>query len=88
MNHHSSSCPTNILSAKAKIGLPLTDDEMRLVIRDRQKKDNHNMSTRRMITSNGHDSLILFQLNVVVDLILTIVLKNWEHYYLKERNCK
>lgn len=44
-SHHSSSCPTNILSAKAKIGLPLTDDELRLVIRDRQKKDNHNMST-------------------------------------------
>lgn len=44
-NRHSSSCPTNILSAKAKIGLPLTDDEMRLVLRDRQKKDNHNMST-------------------------------------------
>ncbi|CAF0954804.1 unnamed protein product [Adineta steineri] len=47
INHHSSSCPTNILSAKAKIGLPLTDDEMRLVIRDRQKKDNHNMIERR-----------------------------------------
>jgi transcription factor E3 len=46
-NRHSSSCPTNILSAKAKIGLPLTDDEMRLVIRDRQKKDNHNMIERR-----------------------------------------
>lgn len=44
-SRHSSSCPTNILSAKAKIGLPLTEDEMRLVIRDRQKKDNHNMST-------------------------------------------
>jgi hypothetical protein len=43
-SRHSSSCPTNILSAKAKIGLPLTDDEMRLVLRDRQKKDNHNMS--------------------------------------------
>ncbi|CAF4750001.1 unnamed protein product, partial [Rotaria magnacalcarata] len=42
-SRHSSSCPTNILSAKAKIGLPLTNDEMRLVIRDRQKKDNHNM---------------------------------------------
>jgi hypothetical protein len=46
-SRHSSSCPTNILSAKAKIGLPLTDDEMRLVIRDRQKKDNHNMSTKK-----------------------------------------
>jgi len=46
-SHHSSSCPTNILSAKAKIGLPLTDDELRLVIRDRQKKDNHNMIERR-----------------------------------------
>jgi hypothetical protein len=46
INRHSSSCPTNILSAKAKIGLPLTDDEMRLVIRDRQKKDNHNMSKK------------------------------------------
>ncbi|CAF0734922.1 unnamed protein product [Adineta ricciae] len=46
-SHHSSSCPTNILSAKAKIGLPLTEDEMRLVIRDRQKKDNHNMIERR-----------------------------------------
>jgi len=46
MNRHSSSCPTNILSAKAKIGLPLTDDEMRLVLRDRQKKDNHNMSKK------------------------------------------
>ncbi|CAF3127975.1 unnamed protein product [Rotaria sp. Silwood2] len=46
-SRHSSSCPTNILSAKAKIGLPLTDDEMRLVIRDRQKKDNHNMIERR-----------------------------------------
>lgn len=46
-NHHSSSCPTNILSAKAKIGLPLTDDEMRLVLRDRQKKDNHNIIERR-----------------------------------------
>jgi hypothetical protein len=44
INRHSSSCPTNILSAKAKIGLPLTNDEMRLVLRDRQKKDNHNMS--------------------------------------------
>ena len=43
-SRHSSSCPTNILSAKAKIGLPLTEDEMRLVLRDRQKKDNHNMS--------------------------------------------
>ncbi|CAF2117641.1 unnamed protein product [Rotaria magnacalcarata] len=47
MSRHSSSCPTNILSAKAKIGLPLTDDEMRLVLRDRQKKDNHNMIERR-----------------------------------------
>ncbi|CAF2596907.1 unnamed protein product [Rotaria sp. Silwood2] len=47
INHHSSSCPTNILSAKAKIGLPLTEDEMRLVLRDRQKKDNHNMIERR-----------------------------------------
>ncbi|CAF3435809.1 unnamed protein product [Rotaria sp. Silwood1] len=47
MNRHSSSCPTNILSAKAKIGLPLTEDEMRLVLRDRQKKDNHNMIERR-----------------------------------------
>ncbi|CAF2103244.1 unnamed protein product [Rotaria magnacalcarata] len=46
-SRHSSSCPTNILSAKAKIGLPLTNDEMRLVIRDRQKKDNHNMIERR-----------------------------------------
>ncbi|CAF3132867.1 unnamed protein product [Rotaria socialis] len=46
-SRHSSSCPTNILSAKAKIGLPLTDDEMRLVLRDRQKKDNHNMIERR-----------------------------------------
>ncbi|CAF1004076.1 unnamed protein product [Rotaria sp. Silwood1] len=46
-SRHSSSCPTNILSAKAKIGLPLTEDEMRLVIRDRQKKDNHNMIERR-----------------------------------------
>lgn len=44
ISRHSSSCPTNILSAKAKIGLPLTDEEMRLVLRDRQKKDNHNMS--------------------------------------------
>jgi transcription factor E3 len=46
-SRHSSSCPTNILSAKAKIGLPLTEDEMRLVLRDRQKKDNHNMIERR-----------------------------------------
>jgi len=43
----SSSCPTNVLNAKAKIGLPLTEDEMKLVIRDRQKKDNHNMIERR-----------------------------------------
>lgn len=47
LSHHSSSCPTNILSAKAKIGLPLTEDEMKLVLRDRQKKDNHNMIERR-----------------------------------------
>ncbi|CAF1127251.1 unnamed protein product [Rotaria sordida] len=46
-SRHSSSCPTNILSAKAKIGLPLTEDEIRLVRRDRQKKDNHNMIERR-----------------------------------------
>jgi len=46
INRHSSSCQTNILSAKAKIGLPLTEDEMRLVVRDRQKKDNHNMSKK------------------------------------------
>jgi hypothetical protein len=51
---HSSSCPTNILSAKAKIGLPLTDDEMRLVLRDRQKKDNHNMSM-----SHEHEHVII-----------------------------
>ncbi|CAF0725063.1 unnamed protein product [Didymodactylos carnosus] len=43
ITRHSSSCPTNMLRAKAQIGLPLTDEEMRLVIRDRQKKDNHNM---------------------------------------------
>ena len=47
IDRHSSSCPTNILSAKARIGLPLTEDEMRLVIRDRQKKDNHNMSMEK-----------------------------------------
>jgi hypothetical protein len=53
INRHSSSCPTNILSAKAKIGLPLTDDEMRLVIRDRQKKDNHNMSKKNKKENNA-----------------------------------
>ncbi|CAF0898433.1 unnamed protein product [Didymodactylos carnosus] len=47
MQRHSSSCPTNMLRAKAQIGLPLTDEEIRLVIRDRQKKDNHNMIERR-----------------------------------------
>jgi hypothetical protein len=58
-SRHSSSCPTNILSAKAKIGLPLTEDEMRLVLRDRQKKDNHNMSMKRTTKKNFLDFISL-----------------------------
>jgi hypothetical protein len=60
MNRQSSSCPTNILSAKAKIGLPLTDDEMRLVLRDRQKKDNHNMSKKNKKTKQKPSNYFSF----------------------------
>ena len=59
INLYSSSCPTNILTAKAKIGLPLTDDELRLVLRDRQKKDNHNMSKNLWTLTEGWSLFIV-----------------------------
>lgn len=89
----SSSCPTNVLSAKAKIGLPLTEDEMKLVIRDRQKKDNHNMS------KTNQNQCFVFQLKEKIGffdsqlndddvLISTIESKNWECFCPKELICK
>lgn len=89
----SSSCPTNVLNAKAKIGLPLTEDEMKLVIRDRQKKDNHNMSKTNQnecFVFQLKEKLCFFdsQLNDDDDLISTIELKNWECFCPKELICK
>ena len=40
----SSSCPSDIARLKKLQGLHLTDEEIRLIVKDRQKKDNHNMS--------------------------------------------
>ena len=40
----STSCPTDIARIKKLKGLNLTEDEIRLIVKDRQKKDNHNMS--------------------------------------------
>jgi hypothetical protein len=43
----SSSCPSDIARLKKLQGLRLTDDEIRLIVKDRQKKDTHNMIERR-----------------------------------------
>lgn len=43
----SSSCPADAVRLKKLQGLNLTEDEIRLIIKDRQKKDNHNMIERR-----------------------------------------
>ena len=40
----SSSCPSDVARLKKLQGLHLTDEEIRLIVKDRQKKDNHNMS--------------------------------------------
>ena len=40
----STSCPTDIARLKRLKGLNLTQDEIKLIVKDRQKKDNHNMS--------------------------------------------
>jgi hypothetical protein len=84
-NLHSSSCPTNILSAKAKIGLPLTEDEMRLVIRDRQKKDNHNMSMildKRL--ENEIDRLYAF-IFVYVFVIFNVLVERRRRFNINDR---
>lgn len=40
----STSCPTDIARLKKLKGINLTEDEIKLIVKDRQKKDNHNMS--------------------------------------------
>lgn len=40
----SSSCPADVARIKQLQGLNLTSDEIKLIVKDRQKKDNHNMS--------------------------------------------
>lgn len=40
----STSCPADIARIKQMSGQRLTDDEIKLILKDRQKKDNHNMS--------------------------------------------
>lgn len=40
----SSSCPADVARIKQLQGLNLTTDEIKLIVKDRQKKDNHNMS--------------------------------------------
>ena len=40
----SSSCPSDMARVKKLQGLNLTEDDIRLIVKDRQKKDNHNMS--------------------------------------------
>ena len=39
----STSCPTDIARLKKLKGINLTQDEIKLIVKDRQKKDNHNM---------------------------------------------
>jgi hypothetical protein len=40
----SSSCPADLARIKQLQGLNLTTDEIKMIVKDRQKKDNHNMS--------------------------------------------
>lgn len=40
----SSSCPADVARLKKLQGVHLTEDEIKLIMKDRQKKDNHNMS--------------------------------------------
>jgi hypothetical protein len=40
----STSCPTDTARLKKLKGLNLTEEDIKLIVRDRQKKDNHNMS--------------------------------------------
>ena len=40
----SSSCPADIVRLKKMHGVQLNDDEIRLILKDRQKKDSHNLS--------------------------------------------
>jgi hypothetical protein len=43
----STSCPADIARLKKMHGVQLSNDEIRLIIKDRQKKDSHNMIERR-----------------------------------------
>lgn len=43
----SSSCPSDIARLKKLQGIHLTEDEIKILIKERQKKDNHNMIERR-----------------------------------------
>jgi hypothetical protein len=40
----STSCPADIARIKKLQSLNLTEDDIKLFLKDRQKKDNHNMS--------------------------------------------
>ncbi len=46
----STSCPADIARLKQLQGLHLTDEEIKLIVKDRQKKDNHNMSKFFILT--------------------------------------
>ena len=40
----STSCPDDMIRLKQLNGLNLTEEEIKTIIKERQKKDNHNMS--------------------------------------------
>lgn len=48
----STSCPADIVRIKRLKGINLTEDEIKLIVKDRQKKDNHNMSQKLNILNN------------------------------------
>lgn len=61
--------PAEIAKKKSLAGQKLTDEEMQLLIKDRQRKDNHNMSKFKQLTKKIIFIFYYFKLKEDVDLI-------------------
>ena len=86
-----STCPADAVRVKKLQGLNLTEDEIRLIIKDRQKKDNHNMSKNSLTSLFRHLVVPVlslfwsFKLSGDVDSTSTTGSRSWARFCRKLR---
>ncbi len=59
----STSCPADVARMKQLHGLNLTSDEIKSIVKDRQKKDNHNMSKTAALSDSAWQILFILSLS-------------------------